>query len=214
MSGVEWSGTDLAGGRGATTVGLHGPPLLLLRGSTSVIAEQQAAPQGKGGRKGRERRGGDETETGETDADRPSPGSQRGPSTTTRPPGGANGPPSTQGKGAARPAKRAPAPRHCHLAALTAPLPRRERGLPVQLGTCVHNLAGLTAPRPSGRERPAQPCKPSGNRSHPAGPIAPRPQGGLPVQPGKHSGEGRQSGGATPPPPKRGQPVRQSKPHH
>ena len=27
-SGVEWSGTDLAGGRGATAVGQHGPPLL------------------------------------------------------------------------------------------------------------------------------------------------------------------------------------------
>ena len=39
-SGVEWSGTDLAGGRGATAVGLHSPPLLLLRGSASVIAPQ------------------------------------------------------------------------------------------------------------------------------------------------------------------------------
>ena len=76
---MEWSGTDLAGGRGATAVGLHGPPLLLLRGSASVIApqarfkfaetapdpggsgeqagdaEQQAAPQGRGGEGGRER---------------------------------------------------------------------------------------------------------------------------------------------------------------
>ena len=76
---MEWSvvETDLAGGRGATAVGLHGPSLLLLRGSASVIApqatapdpggsgeqagdaQQQAAPQGRGGRKGREEREGE-----------------------------------------------------------------------------------------------------------------------------------------------------------
>ena len=83
----SWSWTDLAGGRGATAVGLHGPPLLLLRDSASVMApqarfsspkprltrggtgvqaggaEQQAAPQGRGGmREGERRRRGRRTQ--------------------------------------------------------------------------------------------------------------------------------------------------------
>ena len=95
-SGVEWSGTDLAGGRGATAVGLHGPPLLLLRGSASVIAPQarfsspkprlnwggQGSKQGthsskqhpRGGGRGKEERGEKgRQDGGEGDERRPTP---------------------------------------------------------------------------------------------------------------------------------------------
>ena len=65
-SGVEWSGVEWSGVEqtwpvaGATAVGLHGPPLLLLGGSASVIAPQArfSSPKprltrgGQGGKQG------------------------------------------------------------------------------------------------------------------------------------------------------------------
>ena len=92
---MEWSGVEQTWSvAGATAVGLHGPPLLLLRGSASVIAPQarfsspkqhltrggqegkqgtqssKQHPGGGGEERKRKERGGDGTETGETNTDR------------------------------------------------------------------------------------------------------------------------------------------------